>query len=88
MSTVNMHEAKSHLSKLVEKIEAGTEKEIIIARNGKPVARLVPLEAKRKGVRLGIAAGLYPPMSFEGFQALDADVRKMFYGDDAGEDAA
>ena len=36
-----MHEAKSQLSKLVERAEAGED--IVIARNGKPVARLVPI---------------------------------------------
>jgi antitoxin (DNA-binding transcriptional repressor) of toxin-antitoxin stability system len=40
MSVVNMHEAKSTLSRLVGKLERGEEREIIIARNGKPVARL------------------------------------------------
>ena len=40
MRTVNMHEAKTHLSRLVERAEAGEE--IIIARNGRPVAKLVP----------------------------------------------
>ena len=38
---VNMHEAKTNLSKLVERVEAGEE--IVIGRAGKPVARLVPL---------------------------------------------
>ena len=38
-----MHEAKTTLSKLVERAEAGEE--IVIARNGKPVARLVPVSA-------------------------------------------
>ncbi|MGH3717444.1 MAG: type II toxin-antitoxin system Phd/YefM family antitoxin [Pseudonocardiaceae bacterium] len=38
---VNVYEAKTHLSKLLEQVEAGDE--IIIARHGKPVARLVPL---------------------------------------------
>ena len=41
MKTVNMHEAKTHLSRLVEAAAAGEE--IIIAKSGKPVARLVPL---------------------------------------------
>ena len=41
MHTVNMHEAKTHLSRLVERVEAGEE--IIIARNGSPVAKLVPV---------------------------------------------
>jgi prevent-host-death family protein len=42
METVNIHEAKTHLSRLVERAEHGEE--IIIARSGRPVARLVPLE--------------------------------------------
>jgi prevent-host-death family protein len=39
---VNMHEAKTHLSRLVDEVAAGQE--IIIARSGKPVARLVPVK--------------------------------------------
>ena len=39
MVTVNIHEAKTHLSRLVAQVEAGEE--VVIARNGKPVARLV-----------------------------------------------
>ena len=39
VETVNIHEAKTHLSRLVERVEAGDE--IIIARAGRPVARLV-----------------------------------------------
>jgi len=40
MTTTNIHEAKSQLSKLIERAEAGEE--VIIARAGKPVAKLVP----------------------------------------------
>ena len=39
VETVNIHEAKTHLSRLVERVEAGEE--IVIARAGRPVARLV-----------------------------------------------
>ena len=42
METVNMHEAKTHLSRLVEKVLAGES--FTIARSGKPVAKLVPIE--------------------------------------------
>ena len=42
--SVNMHEAKTHFSRLVERAEAGEE--VVIARAGKPVARLVGYEAK------------------------------------------
>ena len=41
MKTVNIHEAKTHLSRLIEEVAAGGE--VIIARNGKPVARLLPV---------------------------------------------
>jgi prevent-host-death family protein len=46
VETVNIHEAKTHLSRLVERAERGEE--IIIARSGRPVARLVPLEDLEK----------------------------------------
>ncbi|HEX3916162.1 MAG TPA: type II toxin-antitoxin system prevent-host-death family antitoxin [Caulobacteraceae bacterium] len=42
---VNIHAAKTHLSKLIERAEAGEE--VILARNGKPAARIVPLEASQ-----------------------------------------
>ena len=47
MTTVNVREAKAHLSRLLAQVEAGQE--VTIARNGKPVARLVPY--KSRGVR-------------------------------------
>ena len=62
MVTVNVHEAKTHLSRLLKQVEAGEE--VIIARNGKPVARLTPL--KRFGKRKpGSMKGLFTvPDSF------------------------
>ena len=59
MPTVNMLEAKTHLSKLVDSLESGQETEISIARNGRPAARLVPLKPGRSGQRIGIAKGKY-----------------------------
>lgn len=50
--SVNIHEAKTHLSRLVERVEAGEE--ITLARAGRPVARLVPYQARREPRRLGI----------------------------------
>ena len=44
MLQMNIHEAKTHLSQLLEQIEAGED--VIIARHGKPVARLIPYSAK------------------------------------------
>ena len=59
MAQVNMLEAKTTLSKLVEKAERGED--VVICRNGVPVAKLVPIEKKRimrKDLR-GIAKGLF-----------------------------
>jgi prevent-host-death family protein len=42
--TVNIHEAKTHLSRLIERVEAGEE--LVIARAGRPVARLVPFRPR------------------------------------------
>jgi prevent-host-death family protein len=55
MAMINMFEAKSRLSKLVELVESGAEAEIIIARNGKPAARLVPMHHRLPGRRIGLA---------------------------------
>ena len=55
MLKVNIHEAKTHLSKLAE--QAGAGEEIIIAKSGKPIARLVPLAqgtaVRKKGLLKG-----------------------------------
>jgi prevent-host-death family protein len=44
MAIVNVHEAKTHLSRLLERVRAGEE--IVIARGGEPCARLVPVDAR------------------------------------------
>lgn len=80
MTTVNMLEAKTTLSKLVDAVESGAESEIIIARNGRPAAKLVALDAAPKTIRLGLAAGKYPPLDYEAFQAMDAEIEAMFSG--------
>ena len=57
MSTVNILEAKTHLSRLVEDIVSGAQREITIARNGKPAAKLVPIE--QRPIKLGVLKGKY-----------------------------
>ena len=69
MNRVNMLEAKTHLSRLVDAVESGAEKEIIIARNGKPAAKLVPIETKPKKRRLGLLNGQFPMITQEEFDA-------------------
>ena len=59
MHAVNMLQAKSNLSRLVEAIEQGAEREIIIARNGRPAAKLVPIETRAASQRLGVPKGAF-----------------------------
>ncbi|HEX9671648.1 MAG TPA: type II toxin-antitoxin system Phd/YefM family antitoxin [Thermoanaerobaculia bacterium] len=56
MREVNVHEAKTHLSRLLAEVEHGEE--VVIARAGKPVAKLVPVQAPA-GRRLGIDEGVF-----------------------------
>jgi antitoxin (DNA-binding transcriptional repressor) of toxin-antitoxin stability system len=78
MQAVNMLQAKSSLSRLVEAIEQGQAREIVIARNGRPAARLVPMETAPAGQRIGVAKG-----KFEVPDTIDAhneDVARLFMG--------
>lgn len=59
MVAVNMHEAKTRLSALVEAVESGAEAEIVIARNGKPAARLVPIAKSDVSKRIGFGKGKF-----------------------------
>ena len=52
---VNIHEAKTHLSRLLERVAMGEE--VIIAKAGTPVAKLVPLDVRSKRRVLGSAKG-------------------------------
>lgn len=79
MQSVNMLQAKSTLSQLVEIIEQGREREIVIARNGRPAAKLVPMDAAPAGQRIGIAKGV-----FEAPDDIDAHndaVARLFLGE-------
>jgi prevent-host-death family protein len=53
--TINIYEAKTHLSKLVDQAAAGDD--VIIARAGKPVARLTRLKEAKRPVRFGLVKG-------------------------------
>jgi prevent-host-death family protein len=69
-TTVNIHEAKTHLSRLVEQAARG--REFVIAKAGKPMVRVVPLEATPTVRALGFLAGR---------GVTTADVKEAFVGD-------
>lgn len=52
MTVVNIYDAKTRLSKLIEEAEAGHD--VVIARGGKPVARLTRLDAPKRTLRFGV----------------------------------
>jgi prevent-host-death family protein len=76
MTTVNMLEAKTHLSRLVDAVESGAEGEIIIARNGRPAARLVPIVAQSQRQRIGAAKGKF--VVPDDYDADDTEISRMF----------
>lgn len=77
--TVNIHHAKTHLSRLVEEVSEGEE--IVIAEAGRPVARLVPLEAPAQKRRLGPLKGRFTvPAEFDA--PLPDEVLDAFEGRD------
>jgi prevent-host-death family protein len=58
MAAVNVHAAKTHLSRLLERERAHAGEEITIAKNGRPYARLVPLPGRRPERKPGTLKGL------------------------------
>jgi prevent-host-death family protein len=74
---VNIHEAKTHLSRLVQSIRDGSEPEIVIAVAGKPVARLVPFSPRPRP--LGMDEGL--GWVSDDFDADYEAIAALFYGD-------
>ncbi|MBN1426215.1 type II toxin-antitoxin system Phd/YefM family antitoxin [Candidatus Fermentibacteria bacterium] len=79
MRTVNIHEAKTHLSRLVEEANAGDE--IVIAKAGKPAVVLVPARKNRRPRTLGWLAGkLEVPDDFDA--PLPDGILAAFEGDD------
>lgn len=77
---INMLDAKTSLSKLVHALESGTESEFVIARNGRPAARLVPLSPSRadRGRRIGIAKGRFAVP--DDIDRSNPEVRELFEG--------
>lgn len=73
-----MLDAKTHLSRLIQSLDQGREREIIIARNGRPVAKLVPVEKGAAGKRLGVAKGRF--VTPESIDTHDVEVAALFLG--------
>jgi len=74
---VNIHEAKTNLSRLLERVALGEE--VIIAKAGKPVAKLVPVSTRPKKRMLGSAKGQFTvPEDFN--DPLPKEIEDLFWG--------
>lgn len=77
MQIINIHEAKTHLSRLVEQAAQGEA--FIIAKAGKPLVKVMALAAPEAGQRLGFMAGqMRVPEDFD--QMGDAEIEQLFGG--------
>lgn len=73
---MNIHQAKSQLSKLIEAVLSGDE-DVVIAKAGKPVAKLVAYEEKKSPRKPGTLKGkIFVP---DDFDDEDEDINKLFY---------
>jgi prevent-host-death family protein len=73
---VNIHEAKTHLSRLLERVAMGEE--VIIAKAGEPVAKLVPISPSTRKFKLGSAKGEFVvPDDFN--DPLPKEIEDLFY---------
>ncbi|MER8976335.1 type II toxin-antitoxin system prevent-host-death family antitoxin [Mesorhizobium sp. M0902] len=80
MRTVNIHEAKTHLSRLVDRAAKGES--FIIAKSGKPMVKVVAIDAPAAGEmrRVGFMAGQFSvPDDFD--RMADDEIEKLFGGD-------
>ena len=76
MITVNIHEAKTHLSRLIEQAARGET--VIIAKAGKPLVKLVPVDAPAKRSRIGFMEGEFTVP--DDFDTMGQDeIERLFY---------
>ena len=77
MQTINIHQAKTNLSALIEKTRNGEE--VVIAKAGKPVAKLVAYKEKLKPRKPGLWKGKV--WMSKDFNNEDEEINKLFYGE-------
>jgi prevent-host-death family protein len=72
---VNVHQAKTHFSRLLHRVAMGEE--VIIAKAGKPVAKLVPIHSKKRKFQFGSAKGEFEVP--DDFNETDPEIEDLFY---------
>lgn len=79
MKTVNIYQAKTHLSKLLKMVQNGEA--VVIAKNGQPIADLSPHKPQKNKIKFGTLAGKLR-FKDEDFVGIDPQIQEMFYGKD------
>ncbi len=81
MKTYSVYNAKTHFSKLLEEVQAGEE--VVIAKNGKPIADITSHQPQKKKIKFGIWQDR-ADISYkdEDFVGIDPEIQEMFYGKD------
>ena len=75
--TMNIHDAKTNLSKLVDQV-VNSGCEYIIAKAGKPMVKVIPYTAPEKKKRMGMLVGVYPPVPDDIDTPFQKDIEEMF----------
>lgn len=83
MKTYSVYSAKTHLSKLLEEVQAGEA--VTIAKNGKPIVDVTQHQPKKSKVKFGTMAGKIHYKD-EDFVGIDPEIQEMFYGKDWDKD--
>jgi prevent-host-death family protein len=82
MIQINLHEAQTRLTELIERVQGGEE--FTITKAGKPIARLCSVAPAPKGIRFGLLAGRLQ-FDDEEFKSADAEIERLFLQSDALE---
>jgi prevent-host-death family protein len=83
--SINMHEAKTHLSRLADQVNE-TGESVVIAKAGKPWVMLSPIVAKKAVI--GCLEGQIEIYDVTTFDGLDEDIQKLVYGENWREEQA
>jgi antitoxin (DNA-binding transcriptional repressor) of toxin-antitoxin stability system len=87
MEPVNIHAAKTHLSRFLELLASGEETEIVIAKAGKPIAKLIPFATVMPQRQLGVLSGQIWEAPDAWSADTDADIAATFLDEGWGQDS-
>ena len=76
MNSISLFEPKTHLSRVVEELVSGAEKEVIISRHGKPMVRVTAISPKNVSLHIGLAKGKF--IVPDSFDEVNPEIERLF----------